>query len=185
MRRFVALCIALAGVVHLALTPQHYAHAPAHGILFAVAGLAQIAWAVAFWRRPTLLLWNLGILGAMALIVLWLLTRFLPAPFGHGPEAVTALGIAVKICEATAVATLVGMLLGKGVVSVPRPGRHALLWVASGVVGGLLFFGVASAVDGYLPALGAREHTHQEEGNHIHQEGDHSAAPSSAPHQHQ
>lgn len=183
VQRLAALCMVAAGVLHLALTPAHYAHAPAHGILFAFAGIAQVVWAVAFWRKPSLLLWNLGILGAGALVVLWLITRFLPAPFGHGPEDVNAPGIAVKICEGVAIATLLGMLLARGTkgLVVARPTRHALLWVASAVAVGLLIFGVASAVDDRIPALGAREeaHTHQTEGEHSHSE-----APATTPHQH-
>lgn len=186
-QRFTVLCMAMAGIIHLALTPQHYSHAPAHGILFALAGIGQVAWAIAFWRRPSMPLWNAGVMGAGALVVLWLITRFLPAPFGHGPEAVTAAGIAVKVCEVATIATLVGLLLARGSqgLSVSRPGRHALLGVVSGVAVGLLLFGVASAVDGYLPALGAKEHTHQEEGSHTHQEATHTEAPATAPHQHQ
>lgn len=184
MARWVAAgCMAAAGVVHLTLTPFHYAHAPAHGILFALAGAAQVVWAVAFWRKPTLLMWNLGVLGAGALVVLWLITRFLPAPFGHGPEDVNATGIVVKVCEVIAIATLVGMLLSRRTerLAIARPGLHAILWGVSAIAAGLLLFGVASSVDERLPALGAREeaHTHQEEGAHGHSE-----APATSPHQH-
>jgi hypothetical protein len=42
------ITIALAGLVHLLIVPAHYAHAPAHGIFFALAGIVQIAWSVAF-----------------------------------------------------------------------------------------------------------------------------------------
>ncbi|MFN3974345.1 MAG: hypothetical protein ACK4K2_03575 [Dehalococcoidia bacterium] len=181
--RFAALCMASAGVIHLVLTPFHYAHAPAHGILFAFAGAAQVVWAVAFWRKPTLLLWNLGVLGAGALVLLWLITRFLPAPFGHGPEAVNATGVVVKVCEVIAIAALLGMLLSRRVerFAVARPGLHAILWGVSAIVAGFLLFGVASAVDERLPALGAREeaHTHHEEGAQGHSE-----APATSPHQH-
>ncbi|MCS7206809.1 MAG: hypothetical protein NZ951_02605 [Dehalococcoidia bacterium] len=58
-----------AGAIHPALTPAHSTHAPAHAILFALAGVAQAIWGMVFWRRPTLFLWNLGVLGTGALVV--------------------------------------------------------------------------------------------------------------------
>jgi hypothetical protein len=56
IRLIPTVTIALAGLVHLLIVPAHYAHAPAHGIFFALAGIVQITWAVAFWRRPSVIL---------------------------------------------------------------------------------------------------------------------------------
>ncbi|MCQ3980642.1 MAG: hypothetical protein DPW09_45120, partial [Anaerolineae bacterium] len=57
IRSICVITIALAGLVHLLIAPAHYAHAPAHGLFFAAAGIVQCIWAVAFWRRPSLALY--------------------------------------------------------------------------------------------------------------------------------
>ena len=47
----IIIALALAGAIHLIISPEHYGHAPAHGIFFAISGLAQVFWAVAAWFR--------------------------------------------------------------------------------------------------------------------------------------
>jgi hypothetical protein len=44
LQRGVALLIGLAGLIHLVITPQHWAHAPAHGILFVIVGVVELIW---------------------------------------------------------------------------------------------------------------------------------------------
>jgi hypothetical protein len=48
-----ALLMAVAGIIHLVITPIHYAHAPAHGLFFALCGVIQIALGLLIWRRPS------------------------------------------------------------------------------------------------------------------------------------
>jgi hypothetical protein len=42
MISIITIAIAIAGLIHLVLAPAHYAHAPAHGVFFALAGMAEI-----------------------------------------------------------------------------------------------------------------------------------------------
>ncbi|MBI1878392.1 MAG: hypothetical protein HYR94_09230 [Chloroflexi bacterium] len=94
------ITIGLAGLTHLFIVPAHYAHAPAHGVFFAVAGLVQCAWAVAFWRRPSLTLYRAGLAVSGGLVVLWLLTLALPAPFGgHDAGSIDASAVVCKVSE--------------------------------------------------------------------------------------
>lgn len=49
-----ALAAILAGVIHLAIIPEHWSHAPAHGLFFLSVGILQIGWGVIVWRNPSL-----------------------------------------------------------------------------------------------------------------------------------
>ncbi len=52
--RYLAIAtIALSGVVHLLIVPDQFTHAFAHGSFFIFIGVAQLLWAVGFWRYPS------------------------------------------------------------------------------------------------------------------------------------
>lgn len=179
MRYIPTAVIILAGLIHLGLAPEHYAHAPAHGIFFAVAGVAEILWGVAFWRRPTPRRYYIGLALAGGLIVLWAVTRVLPAPFGHGPEPVNASGLVCKASELIGVLTLV-MLAAKGQL-MGLPGRPSVRLVGEALslalIAGLVSFGIGSAATPLLPTLGPREEAMQ---GHEHEQAaqEHEALPS-------
>ncbi len=165
MRYIPVLVIALAGLIHLGIAPEHYAHAPAHGAFFVLAGVAEILWALAFWRRPTPRRYHLGLALAGGLIVLWAITRVLPAPFGHGPEPVNASGLVCKASELIGVLSLVMLAVqGRltGAISQPplRPAGEAL---ALALVVGLVSYGAGYAATPLLPALGPQEEEHGHE----------------------
>jgi drug/metabolite transporter (DMT)-like permease len=96
LTRIASYTIAFAGVIHIYLAPQHFAHAPAHGIFFAVSGVAELVWAYLFLRRPTEQMYNIGIMLAGGLIILWAITRVLPAPFEHEVGIVDLGGILLR-----------------------------------------------------------------------------------------
>jgi len=75
IKRLASLAIGAAGLIHLVLAPEHYAHAPAHGIFFALAGIAEILWALAFLRWPIEGIYYVGIVLAGAMIVISGLAR--------------------------------------------------------------------------------------------------------------
>jgi hypothetical protein len=54
-----------------------------------------------------------GIVLSGGLIVLWVITRLLPAPFHAGPETVDLVGEAAKVVEAVSLAALIVLLLAK------------------------------------------------------------------------
>lgn len=173
MRYIPIFTIALAGLIHLGVAPEHYAHAPAHGVFFVLAGVAELLWALAFWRRPTPRRYHLGLALAGGLIVLWAITRVLPAPFGHGPEPVNASGLVCKVSELLGIVSLVmlavqGQLMGA--VSQPplRPAGEAL---ALALVVGLVSYGAGYAATPLLPALGLQEEPAHAE--HMHEESAH------------
>lgn len=160
-----ALLVALAGLIHLLLAPQHWAHAPAHGVFFVVAGIAEIAWGVAVWRRPSLALYYIGLVGAGGLVVLWGITRVLPAPFGHGPEPIEMMALVCKASEGLSMVVLAALILPATMSGTKRSAvwRSIVLLVVAAFIVGFLTYGVARAAEPVLPWLGATEHQHEEE----------------------
>jgi|SRR3990170_5619929 len=150
------LTMVLAGAMHLYVVREHWARAPAHGLFFLVAGLFQIGWSIAFLRSDSEALRRLGFVGSLVLVLLWAVTRFIPAPFGHGPEGVDAPGVATKICEVACAAAL-GLLIASSAASEPR--RTAWrpvvgLAIAAVVLTGLTY-GAARAAEPIFPGLTA------------------------------
>jgi hypothetical protein len=175
IRSVCVITIALAGLVHLLIAPAHYAHAPAHGIFFAVAGIGQFAWAVIFWRRPSLALYRVGLAVSGGLVVLWLLTLALPAPFGgHDAGTIDASAVVCKASELIGLIALVALVLqgGKlaigGNLSAPRLMSEAVL---VSLVVGAVFFGAGKAAEPMFPQW-----------QHPHVESEHSAAPDEQDH---
>lgn len=176
------ITIALAGLIHLVIAPAHYGHAPAHGIFFAVAGLVQCGWAIAFWRRPSPALYQLGLGLSGGLVVLWFLALILGAPFGgHSLTDINASTIVCKVSELAALISLValavqgGQFAVMGKLSMPRRIGEALL---VSMIVGLGFYGLGKAAEPIFPQwqhgqieAGAEhgEHDHEmEHGEHDH-----------------
>lgn len=112
-----AACVlsVLAGLIHVAVAPEHFEEWIGYGVFFVVASAAQ-------WLFPFLLLaygpkgellWT-GIIGNSLIIALWLMTRTIGIPF-FGPEAgevepVGAVDTIAKVTELALIACLVMML---------------------------------------------------------------------------
>jgi len=172
-----AILMLLAGLTHLAAAPVHWSHAPAHAIFFIAAGIAQIVWAALFWRRPSARLYDLGIVLAASLIALWVITRWLPAPFHGVPEPVDAFGVLSKLCEALCIAALILWAAAQARLAPvgQRIWRRAALLLAVALISGFAIYEVARAAQPLLPGLTASEeghtHEHEEEG-HTHEHPD-------------
>lgn len=104
----VAACffMAASGIVHLAITVEESAHAPAHGLFFALMGTLQLGWVVAYWLLPTRGLRAAGFVLSGGMLLLWGLTRLVAAPFQSFPEEVNTAGIVNAAFEAAALAAL-------------------------------------------------------------------------------
>lgn len=156
----------LAGIIHLVLVPRHIEHAPAHGLFFLVVGLAQMIWGIMAWRQPAFRLYYIGAVMAGWLIFLYGVTRWLPAPFSHGPEAIETIDIVCKLCEGIGMISLL-ILIFQGLVF------HASRFTAWRTISAILLisflaafvtYGVARAAEPILPWLAGRveEHHHDE-----------------------
>jgi hypothetical protein len=155
-----------AGVLHLIVAPGHIEHAPAHGLFFIITGVLQIAWAILFWRSGSQALSKLGFVMALWLVLLWAVTRFFFAPFGHGPEEVDVSGLATKACEVICAIALALLLVSTAAAtgaSSRRAWRTVIALVVAAVLVTALTYGVARAAEPYLPGLTAPEaHEHEE-----------------------
>jgi len=160
-----AVLTAVAGVIHVWLLPIHMAHAPAHGLFFLLVGIAQIVWGVAVWRAPSLRLYYIGAVMAGWLILLYGITRWLPAPFSHGPEAVEPIDIVCKFCEALGMISLC-ILIFQGLI---LHADRSIAWRAiAGIVvisflASFVTYGVARAAEPILPWLSSSEDEHHDE----------------------
>jgi hypothetical protein len=156
----------LAGIIHLLLVPRHMEHAPAHGLFFLLVGLMQIIWGVMIWRQPSLQLYYIGAIMAGWLLILYGVTRLLPAPFSHGPEAIETIDIVCKFCEGVGMISLL-ILIFQGLVF--HAGRFnarravALILLIS-FLAGFGTYGIARAAEPVLPGLvGPMEEHHHDE----------------------
>jgi len=78
----VALASALAGLIHLAVVPEHLEEWWVYGTFFVVTGVFQLGYAVAVLRRPTPLVALTGIITNLGIVLLWLLSRTTGLPVG-------------------------------------------------------------------------------------------------------
>lgn len=181
------VAMGFAGLVHILIAPAHWQHAPGHGLFFLLVGVVEIVWAAAFVRQPSLRLTLIGIGLAVMLIVLWLLARALPAPFGHGPEGIDTWGVVCKLSElvgALALVVLVAQAIGTG-TDKARVVRVVTLAVVAGLLLGGTTYVVARAAEPYFPSLMAIEHEDDHHGDEPHDQGeDHDASPAALDAQH-
>jgi hypothetical protein len=150
------------------VAPAHWQHAQAHGIFFFAAGLVEIAWSIAYLRKPSRGLTYFGVGMAAMLLALWLLTRALPAPFGHGHEVVDTWAVVCKVSELVGVVAL-GLLAFQTLQEGTGRRASARTLAISAVLGislGLLTYVGARAAEPLLPSLAASA----EAGTHEHQE---------------
>jgi hypothetical protein len=161
-----AVMTIIAGIIHLVLVPGHVEHAPAHGLFFLLIGLAQIVWGILVWRQPTLKLYYIGSVMAGWLIVLYGVTRWLPAPFSHGPEGIETIDIVCKLCEGVGLISLLiiifhGMVLHANQFSA---WRTVSLIVLVSFLAAFVTYGVARAAEPIFPKLAGPvdEHHHDE-----------------------
>lgn len=82
-----------AGVIHLAVSGEHYQLSWMHGMFFVVVGWLQISWAVAVILRPKRRLLTAGVLLNAGIIGVWVMSRVWGVPVG--PEAWTPESVAL------------------------------------------------------------------------------------------
>ena len=158
MRYIAMTALALAGLIHLVIGPGHYAHAPAHGIFHTVAGTMEIIWALAFWRRSTQGLYLTGVSLVGGLIVLWAITRLLPAPFEVEPGAVDATGLLSKGAELVGIVALLALARRGRLVGMVTPSARLLAGaaLALALTFGWATFGIGLAAVELVPSWGSK-----------------------------
>jgi hypothetical protein len=96
----VALASAGAGVIHLAVAPDHLREWVPFGVFFLVLGVGQLAWAALVWMRPTRSLLITGAIANTGVVALWLLSRSAGIPIGPEHWSPEAIGFADVVCSA-------------------------------------------------------------------------------------
>ncbi|WP_370027441.1 hypothetical protein [Planotetraspora sp. GP83] len=106
-----AVCSAGAAAVHFGVVPGHFGASWVHGVFFAAAGWAQLAWAAAVLVRPGQLLFLAGAFGNLALAVIWLVSRTAGFPIGPGAWTPEPVGAPDLLCALLEAVVIVGSLV--------------------------------------------------------------------------
>jgi hypothetical protein len=181
----------VAGIIHLVLVPQHLAEARGTGLYFCLVGAAQVIWALLFVLRPTRPLALVGLVAMAAHpIVLYAMTRILPAPFVGAPEHPDLIGIVTVVLEILAVAPFAVFLSRMAAPSAGSAKRTAVAVTVALLAGAALgagLYGAGVAAENVFPWLeegeaphghGATDHDAMGDGHvdgtHAHDAGAHS-----------
>jgi hypothetical protein len=128
-----AFMLAAAALVHLALTPEHFAAWWVFGALFAIAAGLQLATAVVLLRRPArpAIVWTC-VLNA-GIVAVWVLSRATGLPFGPeagSPEALGWMDVMTTVDELLVIALL---SIEAGWIACSRNGRVARVCRGCGI----------------------------------------------------
>jgi hypothetical protein len=109
-----ALLSVAAAVIHVWVMPEHFEEWWGYGLFFLIAAITQALYAIVILRAPTPTLLRVGIIGNVAIIALWVVTRTIGIPV-FGPhageiEAIGAIDVASKVVEVLLIVVL-GVIL--------------------------------------------------------------------------
>jgi hypothetical protein len=153
-----------AGVIHFAVSGEHYELSWAHGTFFAVVAWLQLSWAVAVVVRPTRWLLAAGALLNAGILGVWAVSRVWGVPIGPDawtPEAVGWSDALSSVCELGIVALALAVLVRPEVAQ--RKLRPAVAVPVVGIAG--LGVAVISSL-AFAPALASSSHDdHAASGN--------------------
>lgn len=96
-RGLAAVCVAVAGVIHLWVAAEHFGEALRLGLFFVVLGVAQLGFAVALRAALQTRVVVAAVLAHLAVITLYVATRTVDLPFVPVHDHVTHLPIARTI----------------------------------------------------------------------------------------
>ena len=102
-----------AAAIHLLVVPEHADEYLPAGVFFAVLAAFQLAWAVAWLRRPADWLAVLGVAANVVTIGIWVWSRTIGFPVGAEPGAVEPIGyrdVLAAVLEVVLVVVLVATL---------------------------------------------------------------------------
>lgn len=102
LRILLAVSSIAAGVIHVAVVPEHFKEDWVFGVFFILAAGLQIAWAISVVFGPPAVVYVAGVLGNGALIGIWVVSRTIGLPIGPEawmPEPVRAPDITATLLE--------------------------------------------------------------------------------------
>ena len=74
-----------AGLIHVVAAIGHFDQYALYAVFFEVLAIAQFAWGVGAYRRPTPALLRVGAVGSLAVVALWVASRSPGLPIGPDP----------------------------------------------------------------------------------------------------
>jgi hypothetical protein len=140
-----------AGVIHFAVSGEHYELSWTHGTFFAVVAWLQLSWAVAVVVRPTKGLLTAGVLLNTGILGVWAISRVWGVPIGPDawtPEDVGWSDVLSSVCEVGIVVLALAVLVRPAVAQ--RKLRPAVAIPVVGIAG--LGVAVISSL-AFTPAL--------------------------------
>ena len=145
-----ALCSAAAATVHFAVISEHVKEYVLFGVFFALAGLAQLLFAVLVLERPSRFVHAAGAVGNAGIVGMWVVSRMTGLPLGPEAGRAEAVGTADVVATALEVAIVAGC-----VALLLRPLRLA---VRSSMLAVLLLAALALTTTALLSVDATRAH---------------------------
>jgi hypothetical protein len=165
--RWVLAALAIgAGVIHFAVSGEHYNVSWLHGTFFAVVAWLQLAWAVGVILRPTRRLLVAGVLLNAGIVGVWAMSRVWGVPVGPQPWTPEDVGLADALSSAFElgiVALSLAVLVRPALASQRLRPVFALPGVTAAAVGVAVVSSMAVApafAAGHSHATAADGHTH-------------------------
>ena len=123
----------LAALIHLWVMPEHFEEWWGYGAFFLVAAAAQVLYAPLLLAWPTRVVLLGGIVGNLAIVALYLLTRTVGIPlFGPGVGEVEGVGF-IDLCATTSEVGI-AVALGAALLRKAAPERRRMILLIAAVV---------------------------------------------------
>lgn len=155
MRWLLASLSAGAGVIHLAMVPQHAQESFGMGLVFGAAGWLQLGFGAAIVTRPTRFLARLAVITNAIFIAVWALSRTVGLPSWTGEASVEQASAVDLLC----VAFEVGIIVGCSVI-LARPSAFAGATRSTRVPAVAIPILVVAATTAALTAPSTADHAH-------------------------
>jgi cytochrome c peroxidase len=169
---YIAIAALIAsGMTHVLIAPEHFAHAPAHGMFFGFLGILQILWSGArfgFRQQRSALSNIIGMGLSGGVVVLWLLTHVVASPFASETHPLDAAALITKVAEVVAFIALVIVHFSQ--VGLPQRKQTPSIGFIGALVGGVALWGVGMVVTPLLPQLAEVSGHQHDHGDHDHSE---------------
>ena len=138
LRWLLATSSIAAGVVHFALSGEHYDVSWRHGLFFTLVAWLQLSWGIGVLVRPTRRLLVAGVALNAAVLGVWVISRVWGVPVGPDawtPESVTFTDALSSALEAGIVLCSIGVLVRPALAGRPAPAAFGIPGVAAAVLG--------------------------------------------------
>lgn len=141
-----------AGVLHFVFTPTHLGAARGQGLFFLALGFLQVGWGATVLRHPSPRTYIVGLVAATTMpALIYVVGRFIAAPFGTEAEAIDIIGAAALSAEVLGAILLAWHGLRQGIQwrnPTIRPLALVLLLVLAGAALAGVLWGAGLATEG-------------------------------------